>query len=327
MGDQQTGHVQLINQKSYSTNSKRSKKYTNFVYSSIFSYEARSIYQNYNCDNALTFSKDGVKYDQRQAIINLYCQPNFAASKYNLNPSEATALSKRQDQSRWQKPKAKLKKLKNLLVFRKLKLKPTFPSSRSLGLGYTYILGKDDFMLNVHRIETNQSLVFKEGGYPLGFDQGGVEILSTQGAEAALKDDKFSFLRNLYGYTQQFPARPFGGDIHGSNIRYSHSVVPALGYENGDQTVFYLACMVYGRIGHADIEQLMHLVTDFRIEQGIVQVTFYDAERVVMQLGEIKALDLTLNGKQITGKVVMARVSAEAKNYFILNETGEVQSS
>ena len=324
VGDKETGHIQLINQKSFHTSatSNLTKKYTNFVYSSVFSYEARSIYQNSNCDNALTFSKDGTRYHQREQIENLYCEKDFAASRYQLYQSEVEIAKGKQ-----QPLKGKLRKIWKFVVLRiNRHKKHNLSAFKTLGLGYTYTLVKDDFMINVHRIETNESLIFKEGGYPLGFDQGEAEVVSIEGAEAAFKDSKVSFLRNLYGYTHQFKARPFCEDIHGSNLRYRHSVVPALGFKNGDQKVFYLACMVAGKAGYASMEQLMQLVTEFRIDQGLVQVSFYDAEKAIMQLGEIKKLDLNLNHKPISGKIAMARVSSDGKSYFILDNEGKVES-
>ena len=286
IGDRQTGHVQLINQKSYHENSSYSYKYTNFIYSSSFSYDVGSA-RNTSCDNALTFSENGKKYVQRSRIEHLYCERNFAASGYPLRTvkRERTRFTPR--------------------------------LYANLGWAYTYILVKDDFTINVHRIETRKSLKFKEGGYPLGFDEGEAEIISTSGAEAAAKDGKISFIRNLYGYERQFPAQPSVAKASQKNIRYKYSVVPALGFESERGQVFYLACMVYGKIGDATLGQLMQLVPDFRIENGLVRVTFYDAEQTVMQLGKIETLDLTLNGKRITGKVVMARVSADGKNYQI----------
>lgn len=316
IGNQQTGHVQLINQKSYRDLPEFRKKYTNFVYSSIFSYEARSIYKNFNCDNALTFSSDGVRYSQRGKIENLYCVEGFVASKYKLDQPQIKI-----PQAKQQKLKIKLRQLQAFITGKHQPRQATPPPhSGSLGLVYTSILVKDDFMINVHRIETNESLILKEGGYPLGFDDGEAEVLSILGAEAACKDGKISFLRNLSGYTQQFKAQPFYEDMHGSNIRYRQSIVPALGFENRGQQVFYLACMVYGTTGETSIEALMQLVTDFRIDQGIVHITFNDGEKAVIQLGEIQYLDLNLNGQHVHGKVVMARVSAEGKSAFILDK-------
>ncbi|MGK7900451.1 MAG: DUF2264 domain-containing protein [Hormoscilla sp.] len=294
LADRPTGHVQLINQKSHYWDPNFSSKYTNFVYSSVFSYDIGPLKKKYEgdgalCDNALTFS-DGGKYVQRSQIQNLYCERNFAAAKYPLRivKREATRFLPR--------------------------------LYGTLGWAYTYILVKDDFTLNVHRIQTRKSLRFKEGGYPLGFDEGVAEILSTEGAEAASIDGKISFIRNLYGYDRQFAARPLAANVPENNIRYKYSVVPALGFENKQRNLFYLASMVYGKIGDATLEQLMQLVTDFRIENGLVRVTFYDGERAVMQLGKIAHLDLILNGKRITGKLVMARVDADGKNFQMVKQ-------
>jgi hypothetical protein len=44
VGDKATGHVQLINQKSYHDKPEYNDKYTKFAYSSVFSYDARTIY-------------------------------------------------------------------------------------------------------------------------------------------------------------------------------------------------------------------------------------------------------------------------------------------
>jgi hypothetical protein len=325
VGDKESGHIQLINQKSHHNLPGFRKKYTNFAYSSIFSYEARSIYHNHNCDNALTFSEDGVIYSQRWKIEHLYCEKNFAASRYKLYPPKSEETT---SQNKKETLKKKLINIRDRLIKRnRHQLDLQAHKSEALGLAHTYILVKDDFMINVHRIETDKQLIFKEGGYPLGFEEGEAEVISIDGAEAVYKDGKISFLRNLYGYTRQYKACPFYEDLHGSNIRYKHSLVPALGFKNNNQKSFYLACMVYGKTGPISIENLMALVTAFSIEEELVQITFYDSERVVMQLGEIKNLNLSLNTKHLQGKVVMARVAAEANNYFILYESGNVEEA
>ncbi len=292
VGDRQTGHVQLINQKSYHNSPDLSGKYTNFAYSSLFSYDLGPVRKKYDvdaalCDNALTFSL-GERYVQRSQIKHLYCEDNFAASKYPLRIVKREATN-------W------IPRIYG-----------------NLGWAYTYILVKDDFMINVHRIETRKSLKFKEGGYPLGFDDGAPEIISTEGSQAAFKDDKISFIRNLYGYDKQYPAQPLTPKIPENNLRYKYSVVPALGFENKKQKSFYLASMVYGKIGNETIEQLMDLVTHFQIINGLVKIKFYDDEQVVMQLGKIRHLDININSQEITGKVVMARVSGDGKNYQIV---------
>lgn len=84
LGDKRTGHVQLINQKSRHDKAEYNDKYTNLSYSSIFSYDARKIYGNVNCDASLQFSKDGINYKQRWKINPLHCEKNFVASSYTL---------------------------------------------------------------------------------------------------------------------------------------------------------------------------------------------------------------------------------------------------
>ncbi|MDJ1178843.1 DUF2264 domain-containing protein [Roseofilum sp. BLCC_M91] len=294
VGDRQSGHVQLLNHKSHHSYPDLSSKYTNFAYSSLFGYDIGPIRKKYDsdsslCDNALTFS-EGNRYVQRSQLQPLYCQPNFIASKYPLRILKREATN-------WL---------------------PRIYSN--LGWGWTYTLVKDDFMINVHHIKARKSLNFKEGGYPLGFDEGVPEIISTEGAEAAYKDGKISFIRNLYGYDRQFPAQPLISQDIENNIRYKSSVVPALGFENKTQKSFYLANMVYGKMGNDTIEDLMKLVTNFQIADGLIQIQFYDGEQVVMQLGKIKRLNLTLNGKEIESKVVMARVSGEGKTCQIIRD-------
>src|SRR4030042_1231508 len=100
------------------------------------------------------------------------------------------------------------------------------------------------------KIKTNKSLYFKEGGYPLGWDDGKPEIISFQNSEYAYIDGKITFIKNLFGWAKQFKALPFCEDISGSNVRYKYSIVPSFGYENKNNNEFYLATMVYGKSGN-----------------------------------------------------------------------------
>ena len=84
VGNHLTGHVQLLNQKSRHDKSEYNAKYTNFAYSSIFSYEARRIYGNINCDNSLQFSSDGINFSQRWISEPLYLEKNTVAFRYSL---------------------------------------------------------------------------------------------------------------------------------------------------------------------------------------------------------------------------------------------------
>jgi hypothetical protein len=285
VGDKKTGHVQLINQKSYHDKPEYNAKYTKFAYSSVFSYEARPVYKNFNCDNVLQFSADGINFRQRWEMTHLYSEKDFTASKY-----------------------------------------PLYDVDRE-GVAHTSILVKDDFMINLHQVETKKkSVVFQEGGYPLGFDEGEAKTVSLNGAEAAYKDGKLTFIRNLHGYTKQIRARPFVDDINGSNVRYRRSVVPVLGFENGAQEKFYLASMVCGRVSSDSIKKLAGLVRSFKLTGNTAEIVFYDKERAFLQIGDIQDVNVSLNGRKFSGSIVLARVSANGKRWFTLESSGKTQT-
>ena len=284
VGDKKTGHVQLLNQKSYHEKPEYNDKYTKFAYSSVFSYEARRIYDNFNCDNVLQFSADGINFRQRWAMAHLYCEKDFAASTYPLHGVDED------------------------------------------GTVRTSVLVKDDFMVNVHQVETRKSLVFREGGYALGFDDGEARTVSIAGAEAAYKDGKVTFIRNLHGYTKQARATPFAEDVNGSNVRYRQSVVPVLGFENGAQRKFCLASLVCGRVGSDSIKKLAGLVRGFEVKGNTAEIVFYDGERAFLQIGGIQKVSGSLNGRSFSGFVVVARVSADGRRYFFLHRSGRVET-
>jgi len=286
VGTRDTGHVQIVSQKPYHDDPEYNAKYTNFAYSSIFSYEARAIYGSFHCDNSLSFSRDGISFRQRWQVENLFCEKDFAAAQY-----------------------------------------PMFDVDEE-GLVYTWILVKDDFMINFHRIEpTRPHLVFREGGYPLGFDVGSPTITSARNAEMAAIDGKLTFLRNLYGYTRQYKARAFGDDVCGGNSRYHQSVVPVLGVETSGTEPFHLASMVYGKLGNDPMERLFSLVREFRLQDNTAHIEFYDGEQVFMQIGEITNAQVCLNGQSFAGTIVLARVSADGERWFVLEQSGRSHQS
>lgn len=277
VGRKSTGHVQLINQKSRHDNADYNVKYTKFAYSSIFSYEARKIYNNYNCDNVLEFSEDGINFEQRWKMDTLYIEDTFSASRYPLYNVDET------------------------------------------GRATTYIIVKDDFLVNVHYIEPTKNLIYREGGYALGYDEGSPEIVSIENAEFANIDGRISFIRNLYGYNKQFKASPFALDVSGSNVRYRFSVVPALGYKvvdkewDADRNKLIFSSMVYGKIGSESIEQLSRLVTNFIVNDRVIRFSFYDGEEVYMQVGEPDKVKVTVGGNEFSGRLVIVRVLPDGK--------------
>lgn len=287
VGTKESGHVQIVNQKPYHNMPSYNAKYTKFAYSSIFSQDGRRVYGSFNCDNALTFSSDGINFRERWKHENLYTVKNFAVSKYQMY--DEVKDPKREEYA------------------------------SELGWVTSSVLVKEDFMVNVHEVRPARSgLVFREGGYPLGFDEGKPVLSSTEGAEMAALGGKISFIRNLHGYTEQFKAQGFHEDISGANVRYHQSVVPKLGTERNSTEPFVLACMVYGKVGSERIEELSSLVVSFAMEGNRLEIGFYDGERVFMQVGDVKEVSVMLNGKAFTGPVVMARVQANGQDHQVL---------
>lgn len=188
------------------------------------------------------------------------------------------------------------------------------------GYATTFTILKDDFIINLHQINATKTLVLREGGYALGFEAGQPEIGSAPDAEFASKDEAFTFIRRLHGFTKQYPAAPFAGDINGSNVRYSRSVVPMLETECEANTPTLLASMIYASPGKASLKQLHALVTDFSSNGNTVEIEFHDGEKVIAQLGQPVEIARSVNGTQIEGPIIFARISPEGK---ILNKVCE----
>jgi len=93
VGDKKSGHVQIINQKSRHDKAEYNAKYTKFVYSSVFSYEARKVWGNFNCDNILQFSQDRINFRQRWKMDNLIQQDRFSLSRYNLHEVDPQGMA------------------------------------------------------------------------------------------------------------------------------------------------------------------------------------------------------------------------------------------
>ena len=296
VGHKDSGHVQIVNQKPYHNMPWYNAKYTKFVYSSIFTQDGRKIYGSFNCDNALSFSHDGINFRERWKHENLYTVKDFAVSKYQMY-DEVTD---------WRAE-----------IFQ-----------NEFGWVTSSILVKDDFMINIHKVSpTIEGLVFREGGYPLGFDEGSPVLSSGDGVEMAALDGRLAYIRSLCGYTEQFKAQGFHEDVSGGNVRYHQSVVPKLGTERDNTEPFVLASMVYGKVGTDSMDELTAKVKHFEQNGDRITVEFCDGERAFVQSGDIQDVSIELNGKSFSGPVVMARVSADGRTFQMLLVDGTEDSS
>jgi prepilin-type processing-associated H-X9-DG protein len=82
--------------------------------------------------------------------------------------------------------------------------------------------------------------------------------------------------------------------------------------------------MVCGRAGSDSVKDLMGLVRKFKIHDNVVNILFADGEHAFLQIGQIQETSVYLNGKQCTGQLVVARVSADGKSWFLLHKDGKV---
>lgn len=284
-GNTRTGHVQLINHKSHHDKPEYNAKYTKFAYSTHFSYEARPIYHNFNCDSVLQFSNDGINFRQRWEMTPLHCESDLAASRYVLYDADPD------------------------------------------GTATTFTILKDDFFINLHWVSPTCPLVLREGGYALGYAGGQPEIQSMPGAEFAAIDGRYTFIRNLYGFSRQQPASPYANDINGSNVRHTFSITPVLEAEIPARQETLLASLVYAGLGQASVEQLSALVTEFQMENGAVQIRFYDGECIFVQPGNPNDIHQAINGCPLEGRVVFARINRDGIPQRVIFAESEKESA
>jgi hypothetical protein len=86
-----------------------------------------------------------------------------------------------------------------------------------------------------------------------------------------------------------------------------------------------LAALVCGRIGRDSLTTLTDLVTEFDWSGGEARLRFHDGERALVQVGpDVVDVQATLNGKKVSGPIVLARVSADGNAWFVLLRDGTV---
>lgn len=84
VGNRVSGQVYLLNGKARHDNPEYNAKYTKFIYSTLFPFDVRKIYGNFNCDNWLQFSADGIVWKERWKMETLFCEKDFISFKYPM---------------------------------------------------------------------------------------------------------------------------------------------------------------------------------------------------------------------------------------------------
>jgi hypothetical protein len=80
---------------------------------------------------------------------------------------------------------------------------------------------------------------------------------------------------------------------------------------------------VCGRIGDDSLDSLMAIVSEVEVQGNRLTVCFHDGERAFVQTGAIGDVALTLNGKSVSGAIVLARVSGDGSAWFVLYGDGK----
>jgi len=255
LGDSRSGHIQLINQKSYHDKWEYNRKYTNFAYSSRFSYESGLSWGNTSCDNSLQYSEDGINYYQRWKFSSLYIGERFSVShaptRVNIGNNNYYGVE-------------------------------------SEGGITTVILVKDNQYFTFHQIDSPIKLTFREGGYPLGYDYGCASLFCGSDYSSARIGASHSFIRILYGWEKACLPESLNNDIQGSNSRYSFSKVPRLEMSSGSSKKLFLAAQISASINQVSDKQLINFVKSFNKSGDEYILEFYDGETFILNLNGTK---------------------------------------
>lgn len=251
VGSRDDGHVQIVNQKSYHDKPEYNAKYTNFVYSSLFPYESRPIHGSIAPDNALQFSADGIRFEQRWEIEHIAMSDRHSASRYRLFEAD--------------------------------------PNGEAL----TTIVIYAGVLVLIHHIVPTRPLWYREGGFPLGYDDrvptlaglGAPDRLGSDDTDwtAVCHDGRCSLVANLFGYDAVVPARPHGLDGQGTNVRFAHSLIPQLQLKRADAKPFTLAALIAGSGGSLRPQQVRAAVSAYDHTADEVTIAYADRSHVRVQ--------------------------------------------
>ena len=230
VGDQDTGHVQLINQKSYHDKPEYNDKYTKFAYSLGVQLRRPPIHHNFNCDNVLQFSEDGINFRQRW-------DDGDAPLRGGLRRLEATRSTR---------------STRRGTIHTSILVKGDFMVNlHRVAATKALVFKEGGYPAGLRRRPRRGSGVARRRG------------------EAAYKDGKLTFITQPAGYTRQCRAQRFGDDVNGANVRYRQQRGAGAGARGARRPApLRLASLVCGRVGKDSLETLLGLVTEFRARRG-----------------------------------------------------------
>lgn len=280
-GDKETGHVML-----YLNNSSdwAKKKYSNLSFSSHFGFEITHINDTYNYEGGICASEDGKHFIHRMYPKHIVTNDHFSAS-YHM-PFKVD-------------PDGDLD-----------------PHNRI----YTNLVIKDDYHLRIHKVVATRNFQVFDGGMALGYDRGKPTVRSGKGWEYCRHGKKVSFIKNLYGFNGQVPARGFMGNPQGNNILNKFSVVPALRFRGRSIDGRIFASLVVANLKGSSAQELNRLVSKFEVERNLIHIVFRDGEEVYTQIGEFRDVFVELKGRKLSGRILFARVDTEGRYHIIYHD-------
>lgn len=125
--------------------------------------------------------------------------------------------------------------------------------------------------VTIHNIRCTKPLSFREGGFPLGWDDGDAEIFRDRSIYWAKKGNRVSTVINLVGWDGTEENSGFADEVSGSNVRYRQSRVPSL-YRKTGEGRFVLMTAVHTGFEGESAEELRSLVSEVCIEKNVASM-------------------------------------------------------
>ena len=172
-----------------------------------------------------------------------------------------------------------------------LKNKPGFASSRydlydtdEEGEVWTGQIIRPWGYITIHNIRTTKTLSFREGGFPLGWDNGDAEVSREGSLYWCRKDNLVSAVQGLIGWDGPESNSTFADEVSGSNVRYRQTRVPSLYLKSGGGK-FVLATAVFAGMEGESSEITEAMYKQVKLEGRIFSAVLPGGEKVSVEIG------------------------------------------
>jgi len=267
-GDGPSGRITLVNHKARHDKAEYNDKYTKFAYATAFTYQARRIYGNSDCDAVLQFSADGAAWHQRWTMETLACSPLGGASRYPLFEADGEGSATTTTLMRG-----------DVLIH-----------LHAIRATRTLSLREGGFAAGSSGAEIRGESIAAEEDRGLG-----------PGVSASA-DGRISLIRSLWGWQKAAGVENFAQDRLGANVRWVRSATPRLEAIAGQpDTVspFHLATLVVARVGPDTPRQAAGALTTAEFRNGELRVTFADGACALIRTPDAASVPASFLGRRI----------------------------